>query len=77
MSNRGFSGYNSRWGLSIIKEVVIDQQPQLVVIFFGANDAVVDAGSTFVPLLEYSSNIESMVVAIRQVSGLPSLSCHR
>lgn len=66
--NRGFSGYNSRWGLSIIDEVVIKCNPQLVAIFFGANDAVVEEGVTFVPLSEFSDNIEKMVLIIRQVS---------
>ena len=65
--NRGFSGYNSRWGLSVIEEVVIKYDPQLVIIFFGANDAVVPEGNTFVPLSEFSDNINKMVSIIQQV----------
>src|SRR4051812_26127614 len=38
--NRGFSGYNSKWGLSIVDSVVISEAPNLVFVFFGANDAV-------------------------------------
>ena len=65
--NRGFSGYNSRWGLAIIDEVVISLRPDVIVIFFGANDAVVAEGETHVPLQEYKFNIEKMVLKIRKV----------
>lgn len=68
MLNRGFSGCNSRWGLSMMKEVVIPHHPHLVVIFFGANDAVVAEGGSFVPLHEYKENIEKMVALIQTVS---------
>jgi lysophospholipase L1-like esterase len=65
--NRGFSGYNSRWGLSIIEEVVISLRPDMVLIFFGANDAVVAGGSTYVSLNEYEENIEKMITVIGKV----------
>ena len=65
--NRGFSGYNSRWGLSIIDDVVIKCDPHLVVIFFGANDAVVPEGNTFVPLSEFAANINEMITIVQQV----------
>jgi lysophospholipase L1-like esterase len=65
--NRGFSGYNSRWGLSIV-DAVLAHNPQLVVIFFGANDAVVKEGETFVPLEEFTSNIEKIVLTLMKVN---------
>ena len=68
MLNRGFSGFNSRWGLSMIKDVVISHRPHLVIIFFGANDAVIEEGGSFVPLDEYKKNLETMVTTIQTVS---------
>lgn len=38
--NRGFSGYNSKWGVMIAEQVIAPLAPDLVFIFFGANDAV-------------------------------------
>lgn len=66
--NRGFSGFNSRWGLSIINEVVTSHRPHLVMIFFGANDAVIDGVGSFVPLNEYEENLKMMVTTIQKVS---------
>ena len=37
--NRGYGGYNSQWGLKILDEAVV-AMPTVVIIFFGANDAV-------------------------------------
>jgi lysophospholipase L1-like esterase len=59
--NRGFSGYNTRWGLLISDDVVLQVNPAMVVIFFGANDAVIEQGLTYVPLEEYKSNLLSMI----------------
>jgi lysophospholipase L1-like esterase len=50
-----------------MKEVVISLRPDMVLIFFGANDAVVAGGSTYVSLNEYQNNIEQMVIAIGKV----------
>lgn len=73
VTNRGFSGYNSRWGLSIIDEVVISLRPDMVLIFFGANDAVVPGGSTYVSLSEYEGNIEKMITLIGKVESFSSV----
>lgn len=72
--NRGFSGYNSRWGLSIMDEVVISLRPDIVLIFFGANDAVIAGGSTFVSLNEYEENIEKMISVIAKVISEQTIS---
>jgi isoamyl acetate esterase len=65
--NRGFSGYNSRWALQalplIIEGIVADIS--IVVIFFGANDAVTSDDVQHVPLDEYRSNIRSMIDMFR------------
>jgi lysophospholipase L1-like esterase len=40
--NRGFGGYNTRWALHMVEEIIASHKPQevkLVTVFFGANDA--------------------------------------
>lgn len=40
--NRGFGGYNTRWALHMVDELIASHRPQgvkLVTVFFGANDA--------------------------------------
>jgi hypothetical protein len=44
--NRGFGGYNSRWGLKLLEQVLLQvaasgQQVALMMIWFGANDAAI------------------------------------
>ncbi len=59
--NRGFGGYTSRWGLKIFDKVVMEQQPDIVFVFFGANDATVPEHSQHVPIEEYKNNLRIMV----------------
>jgi lysophospholipase L1-like esterase len=66
VSNRGFGGYNSRWGLRIFEEAVMQQRPDIVVIFFGANDAVDERVPQSVPLEEYTSNLRTMVTTLQR-----------
>jgi lysophospholipase L1-like esterase len=65
--NRGFSGYNSKWGLTIVREVVVQERPDLVFVFFGANDAC--DGLQQVPLKDFQSNTEKIVNIIRNQLG--------
>lgn len=65
--NRGFSGYNSKWGVMIVGDVVIPLKPDIVFVFFGANDAVDRSVGQHVPLDEYASNIRSIVSKLQQV----------
>lgn len=65
--NRGFSGYNSKWARDIFQDVVIRCNPDLVIIFFGANDAVIPEVAQHVPVDEYERNLDWMVQALRQV----------
>jgi lysophospholipase L1-like esterase len=65
--NRGFSGYNSRWGASIVKDIA-RLRPDLVTVFFGANDAVVNEAPTHISLAEYEINLTKIVKEIRRVS---------
>ena len=66
--NRGYSGYNSAWGKYIIDENVLSLNPDLVVIFFGANDSIDAKVAQYVPLDEYSNNIEEMIRKVLNVS---------
>jgi isoamyl acetate esterase len=67
---RGFSGYNSRWALDLLRTSLLapsnPDQYNMVTIFFGANDAVVCDDPQHCPLDEYQRNISSMVEAFRQ-----------
>jgi lysophospholipase L1-like esterase len=65
--NRGFSGYNSRWGKLIVEDVVNRENPDFVFIFFGANDAVDESVLQHVPLQEYEENMREIIVKIKQV----------
>lgn len=66
---RGFSGYNSRWALLHLKQMMKEKAwrtPALVTIFFGANDAALEKASTqHVPLAEYQDNLQEMVKLLR------------
>lgn len=66
--NRGYSGYNSRWAVSLLKEVVLDEKPNFITVFFGANDAVDPSVLQHVPLAEYDLNMRKIVLAIKQVA---------
>lgn len=68
--SRGYGGYNSRWGLKILDEAVVAIKPDVVIIFFGANDAVDPQVPQSVPLIEYVNNLRAMVGTLR--SKLPS-----
>jgi len=70
--NRGFSGYNSRWALIMIQDIC-DLRPDLVTIFFGANDAVDSSTLQYVPLEEYKRNLKEMVKKIRANSASTSI----
>jgi len=59
--NRGFGGYNSRWGMKIYQSVVLDHRPDIIFLFFRANDSVCEEVPQHVPLLEYKDNLSSMV----------------
>jgi lysophospholipase L1-like esterase len=64
--NRGYSGYNTRFALQIVESAVINEKPDLVVILFGANDAVVKEDELHhVPIVEYKSNLKDIISRLR------------
>lgn len=57
---RGFSGYNSRWGLKLLPHILENENDIVMsTIFFGSNDACI-SGSQHVPLNEYKDNIRRL-----------------
>ncbi len=66
--NRGFSGYNTKWGLAITDRVVVAESPDLVFVFFGANDAVDVQVTQHVPLGMYKQNMMQIITKIQKVS---------
>jgi len=60
--NRGFSGYNTAWALSLLDTVVLNEPAlSLIAIFFGANDAIDELVLQHVPLDKYEANLREMV----------------
>lgn len=76
--NRGFGGYNTRWALPLLDEVlaqvvVAKQRLLLATLWFGANDAALpdrSAARQHVPVAAYSANLEAMVARMRS-AGVP------
>lgn len=68
--NRGYSGYTTREGIELLPGI-IKQYPSidLFLIFFGANDAVIQGVAQHVPLNEYRTNLQSMINRIRRSLG--------
>lgn len=65
--NRGFSGYNTKWALKMVDSVVISERPDLVFVFFGANDAVDPSEMQHVSLQTYRSNMIKIVTKLKMV----------
>ena len=68
--NRGYSGYNTRWVLDLMKRksILFAKKPTLVVVFLGANDAAVNHKSEYaVPLEEYEKNMRAILNLYRNV----------
>jgi lysophospholipase L1-like esterase len=63
---RGHSGYNSRWTLLGLKEMIGQYKPTIVCIFLGNNDS--STGGQYVPLDEYKSNIQAIIEYIKSVN---------
>ncbi|XP_041668559.1 isoamyl acetate-hydrolyzing esterase 1 homolog [Cheilinus undulatus] len=66
--NRGFSGYNSRWGKLILPRLISNQTSAAdnniaaITVFFGANDCALEDKNPqqHIPLQEYSENLKEI-----------------
>lgn len=65
--NRGFSGYNSEYGVIAFKTVVVAENPDLIFIFYGANDAVDSSNDRHVSLTKFERNLWLILNECRQV----------
>jgi len=65
--NRGYSGYNSKWARLVVEKAVVNEKPDLVFVFFGANDAVDKEVVQHVPLHEYEDNMRYILTTIQKV----------
>ncbi|OQR80724.1 isoamyl acetate-hydrolyzing esterase [Achlya hypogyna] len=67
--NRGLSGYNTRWYLDFLPQILTELQgqraPSLVTLFLGANDADLPTGTQHVPLDQYETNTKKIISTLR------------
>jgi len=73
--NRGFSGYNTKWGLMVI-DAVINEAPDIVFICFGANDAIDMKIAQHVTLDNYKKNLKDMITVITKVIAFHHYACY-
>ena len=66
--NAGVAGHNTAQGLSRIQKDVIDQNPDIVVIFFGTNDLRVDS-IKHVKFRDYKNNLTQMIKKIKKADA--------
>ena len=74
--NRGFSGYNTEWAKLILPQLLSSQdQADVVVIFFGANDSSLPGPNPkqHVPLSDFRSNLVEMCTYLNSI-GISSSS---
>ena len=69
--NRGYSGYNTRWGKELLLSILSSTTPngskiKVITVFLGANDSVLPGNRQYVPLEEFSNNLIGMVHMIQQ-----------
>ena len=64
--NRGYSGYTSEWVNNNIHHILGTLQPDLALVFLGANDAVYATSQQSVGVQRYSENLKSIVLQIQK-----------
>ncbi|XP_019413294.1 PREDICTED: GDSL esterase/lipase At2g38180-like isoform X7 [Lupinus angustifolius] len=71
---RGYAGWNSRTALRILDKIFpkhATQQPSLVIVYFGGNDAThpqPDGNGFHVPLEEYKENMRNIFIHLQSLS---------
>ncbi len=73
--NRGFSGYNTEWAGLILPRLLLQDQPDLAVVFFGSNDATLAEVNPHqhVDLDRYKANLDKICLQLMSTI-LPSSS---
>jgi len=65
--NRGYSGYNTTWGLPVFKQCLARAgtpnvpKIRVLTIWFGANDACIVPSPQHVPLSDFTANLKAMI----------------
>lgn len=71
---RGFSGYNTRYACHLLPRILSQcggiGSVRVVVIFFGANDAVITSEAQHVPLREYADNLRKLANYVKSYRKL-------
>ncbi|KAH8102863.1 SGNH hydrolase-type esterase domain-containing protein [Cristinia sonorae] len=74
--NRGFNGYNTRWALHVLPQILATKSEQphvpkvrLLTIWLGANDAAIPSNVQHVPLSEYASNLTQLIRTVTDPSS--------
>eukprot|EP00040_Diaphanoeca_grandis_P013157 m.66526 g.66526 ORF g.66526 m.66526 type:complete len:280 (+) comp23699_c0_seq1:172-1011(+) len=70
--NRGCSGYNTQWAKQVVAEIV-EIKPDLLILFFGANDAMYTKFPHAVPLEQFQANLNGFIQAIASNSAETSV----
>ena len=71
--NRGFSGYNTRWALRVFPRLfhaVNTDCIQIVTLWFGTNDSIVEGQPQHVPVDEYRHNLAKLILYIREQGNM-------
>jgi sialidase-1 len=73
--NVGIGGETSTQGLRRLQAAVVDQQPDIVTLMYGANDSFVDKGKTTtrVSIDDYRANLIAIATALKKVGITPIL----
>lgn len=72
---RGFSGYNSRWAVHILPQIVaaLPVTPVTATILLGSNDATAPTVEQHVPIDEYGRNLAKLVLFLKHKAIVPVL----
>ena len=65
---RGQSGYNTRWTLATLPDLIGPHKPDMAIIFLGNNDSITDENGQSIPLAEFESNMMSIKAMFRNVN---------
>ncbi|CAD6574173.1 MAG: hypothetical protein CYPHOPRED_005314 [Cyphobasidiales sp. Tagirdzhanova-0007] len=59
--NRGYGGYNSRWGLHVLPLAKSKQPLKAINIWWGANDATLPMRPQSIPVAEFKKNLNALI----------------
>jgi lysophospholipase L1-like esterase len=65
---RGQSGYNSRWTLASLQDLIGPHKPDMAIIFLGNNDSLTGKNGQCVPVEEFRENMIAIMRTFRVVN---------